>query len=562
MENFQAEPSNELVSDAPEGFDNGSGSGSDIGNISSGDEDVGESNNEGFPCNHDVATAVDCMVDVRKINLKEMSCEEIMRYHFLDREVAFMFYNWYACLHGFAGRRSRNVRNVNGQIVQQTFLCHREGIRDDRYNKTVIRKGEHKPTSRCGCQAKFQVHIDFKSDRWYIKYFDDVHNHSFLDSKYEGMLPVHRTMTNHDKFQMKTMRKSGIPTSRIYGYFATQAGGYEKLDFTKRDMYNEQLKERGSKSSDADAALEFLKGMCTRDDMMFWKHTLNVDGSLKHLFWCDGESRMDYSLFGDVLAFDATYRKIKYNTPLVIFSGVNHHNKSVIFGSAIVGEETEDSYVWLLENFLEAMDGKCLVSVITDGDLSMRNAIGRVFPDAHHRLCAWHLIRNATSNVKNLQFVVKFKRCMLDDIDVDEFDRRWEELLHEFGLYGNRWMLEMYEKRDKWATAHIRGKFYAGFWTTSRCEGLHSEFGKYVNVLSNFVDFLNQFFRWLNHLRYKEMQMDYVTSFGDTVLQTPHKCLERSVANLYTRSVFHMFRPMLERAVVARLSQGVIVVQS
>jgi len=54
------------------------------------------------------------------------------------------------------------------------------------------------------------------------------------------------------------------------------------------------------------------------------------------------------------------------------------------------------------KKFVEAMPGKCLVSVITDGDLSMRKATKKVFPDAHHRLCVWHLIRNATSNVKNL----------------------------------------------------------------------------------------------------------------------------------------------------------------
>jgi hypothetical protein len=73
-------------------------------------------------------------------------------------------------------------------------------------------------------------------------------------------------------------------------------------------------------------------------------HTVNADGTLQHLFWCDGVSRMDYLVFDDVLAFDATYRKIKYSTSLVIFSGVNHHNQSVIFGSAIVGDETEDAY--------------------------------------------------------------------------------------------------------------------------------------------------------------------------------------------------------------------------
>jgi hypothetical protein len=312
-------------------------------------------------------------------------------------------------------------------------------------------------------------------------------------------------------------------------------------------------------NSDAEDALEFLKSMCLRDDMMYWKHIVNADGTLQHLFWCDGVSRMDYSVFGDVLAFDATYRKIKYNTPLVIFSGVNHHNQSVIFASAIVGDETEDTYVWLLQNLVEAMGGKLPVSVITDGDLAMRNAIRRVFPDAHHRLCAWHLIRNATSNIKITKFVSKFKHCMLGDFDVDEFDCKWEALVSEFGLEENLWILEMYEKRKMWATAHIRGKFFAGFRTTSRCEGLHSEFRKYVSVLSNLLDFLQQYFRWLSYMTYREIEADFASSYGEVVLQTQHKCLERSATNLYTKAIFRLFRPMLERACrckVERVSQS------
>lgn len=41
-----------------------------------------------------------------------------------------------------------------------------------------------------------------------------------------------------------------IPMSRIYGYFAHQIGGYEKLGYSKRDMYNNQFKQRESKSFD------------------------------------------------------------------------------------------------------------------------------------------------------------------------------------------------------------------------------------------------------------------------------------------------------------------------
>jgi hypothetical protein len=240
-----------------------------------------------------------------------------------------------------------------------------------------------------------------------------------------ALLPAHRQMSQYDKFQMKSMKKVGIKTKQIYGFFASQAGGFDKVGYGLRDMYNEQVKERRVHFSDAKAALDYLKVMKVKDHSMFWKHKVDKEGQLEHLFWCDGVSRKDFSIFGDVLAFDATYKKIKYMCSIVIFSGVNHHNQSIVFASAIVGNETEDTYVWLLQNLLEAMGGKCPVSVITDGDSAMRNAIKRVYPTAHHRLCAWHLLRNAASNVKEKQFVSKFRQCMLGDYDTREFRLKW-----------------------------------------------------------------------------------------------------------------------------------------
>jgi hypothetical protein len=60
---------------------------------------------------------------------------------------------------------------------------------------------------------------------------------------------------------------------------------------------------------------------------------------------------MDYKLFSDVLAFDVTYGNNRYSCPLVVFSGVNHHNGSTAFGFALVADETKETYIWLLEIF-------------------------------------------------------------------------------------------------------------------------------------------------------------------------------------------------------------------
>lgn len=66
--------------------------------------------------------------------------------------------------------------------------------------------------------------------------------------------------------------------------------------------------------------------------------------------------------------------------------------------------------------------------------------------NAFHRLCAWHLLRNATSNVKNPKFVSRFKQCMLGDFDVVEFKQRWEALVVVFGLENNNWVRDLYQK--------------------------------------------------------------------------------------------------------------------
>lgn len=67
-------------------------------------------------------------------------------------------------------------------------------------------------------------------------------------------------------------------------------------------------------------------------------------------------------------------------------------------------------------------------------------------------------------------------------------------MVSQLGLEDNTWVKDLYDKRELWSTSLIHGNFFAGFRTTSRCEGLHSEFGKYVNCQNNLVDFLQHFF--------------------------------------------------------------------
>lgn len=137
--------------------------------------------------------------------------------------------------------------------------------------------------------------------------------------------------------------------------------------------------------------------------------------------------------------------------------------------------------MWLLQQFLEALKGKASISVITDVDLAMKNATSRVFPHAHHRLCAWRLLRNAMSNVGIPGFILYLKKCMLGDIDKLKFEEIWNEMVSKFGLQNNNWLMDLYERRKMWSITYIRGNFFVGIRTTLRCEALHSHIGQFVN---------------------------------------------------------------------------------
>ncbi|XP_057719767.1 protein FAR1-RELATED SEQUENCE 5-like [Arachis stenosperma] len=299
------------------------------------------------------------------------------------------------------------------------------------------------------------------------------------------------------------MRKSGLQVPTIFCAFANQSGGFET------------------------------------------RYSLDVDKRLENLFWCDGTSRYDYSIFGDVLGFDATYGHNKYKCPLVIFSGVDHHMRTVVFGYAILSNESEASYLWLPRSFLEAMKGKQPKSIITDGDLAMKSAVSIVFPGAHHRLCSWHLLRNATARVERPGFLRKFCLCLMGDLEVEEFETIWTDIVADHELEDHPWIVDLYAKKHSWSNAHIRGIFFAGLKTTSRCEALNMQLGKFIHNGYNLREFVEHFQHYLEFMRRRELVPDYKSAYGEPVVKTKLEAIEQFAATVYTREVFKLFREVL-----------------
>ncbi|CAJ2644280.1 unnamed protein product [Trifolium pratense] len=220
--------------------------------------------------------------------------------------------------------------------------------------------------------------------------------------------------------------------------------------------------------------------------MFYSKFTID-NGRLQNLFWSDGTSRFDFECFGDVLAFDTTYKRNKYNKLFVIFSGLNHHGETTIFGCALISDETTETYKWLLNTLSDAMFKKHPRVVVTDGDGAMREAIRVEFPNAFHRLCSWHLHQSTIQNVKSPKFVEEFNSLMYADYFPEKFEIEWKRITDDCDVSNHKWVKKVYEMKTMWASAYMRDKFVCGIRTTSRCEGINSFIKGYVEKKNSLV---------------------------------------------------------------------------
>ncbi|XP_074352899.1 protein FAR1-RELATED SEQUENCE 5-like [Apium graveolens] len=140
--------------------------------------------------------------------------------------------------------------------------------------------------------------------------------------------------------------------------------------------------------------------------------------------------------------------------PFIPITGVNHHYQNILFGFALMRDETEISYKWVLNTWLEAVGNKPPLTIITDQDIALGNAIAEILPDTKHILCSWHI----------------------------KFVGKWEVLVDKYGLEDHVWLNDMYVIKDKWIRAYTKQHFSAGMTTTSRSESMNSFFDEYVKA--------------------------------------------------------------------------------
>ncbi|KAK9676280.1 hypothetical protein RND81_11G066400 [Saponaria officinalis] len=290
------------------------------------------------------------------------------------------------------------------------------------------------------------------------------------------------------------------------------------------------------------------KEMCKT---FYFNFQVDNNNRLCRVFWADTINIKNYLLFGDTMSVDSTYRSNKYNMVFVTFTGVDHHKRCVNFGAGLLAHEDNDSFEWLFNSFLEAMEGHQPKVIITDQDPAMKITIAEIFTEASHRLCIWHIMKKLREKInaylwQDEDFKKRLNCCVWsNNLDANEFEEAWSNIMIDYDLIDHPWFTLLFEMREEWIPAYFKDIFMGGLMrVTSRLESENSFFDRFVTPHVNLVEFWMCYESAIDAQRHKQLNLNHDNKQTHAPLKTPLP-LEKHGAEMYTHNIFKDFKTEL-----------------
>ncbi|XP_076883271.1 protein FAR1-RELATED SEQUENCE 5-like [Bidens hawaiensis] len=263
-------------------------------------------------------------------------------------------YKLYADKAGFDTRLS-TIKRHKGVITNRYILCNRAGIYRGKDIDTLIKKSPRSINYKVtDCQARVRLKVVKGTPSFQLYEFVESHNHGLVADENKDLTRSRRQLDFSDHEFIHKARLVSIGATRAYRIQSALKGGHHMVRGTKVEYTNSsRIVKAFIEDKDAQMVLNTMNGRMKNLHNYYFVYVA-VKGELRSLFWADDVAKCNYSAFGDVLAFDATYKTNMYGMIFVPFTGVDHHKKCITFGAGLLHNETIKSYKWLLESFLEA----------------------------------------------------------------------------------------------------------------------------------------------------------------------------------------------------------------
>ncbi|KAJ9560977.1 hypothetical protein OSB04_006137 [Centaurea solstitialis] len=316
--------------------------------------------------------------------------------------------------------------------------------------------------------------------------FIEHHNHSLLSSDDVCFSRKRRQLGFEDQMLIHQENISNTGATRVHKMRTSLKGGYEFYSSSSVDFQNfkRDMDKYVVKSGDAQMFIEMMNRRKKDAPNFFFDYKVS-NSKLVCVFWADEASRFNYTEFGDMMSFDATFRTNRYCMIFVPFTVVDNHKKVVVIGVALVNKETVSNFKWFSSQFLK--------------ETNFRKELNKIM---------WDVL-----------------------IDLDDFELKWNTLMEDYCLTGQKWLKSLYKIRENIPMCSLMK-------TTSRLESINSFFNVFSHYGNTFVFFMKSFDAALNKQRFTTRNLDYVTRSTFPKFLTPSK-IERNASDVYTRHVFN-----------------------
>jgi zinc finger SWIM domain-containing protein 3 len=119
---------------------------------------------------------------------------------FRSEDEGYEFYNEYAKVKGFSIRKEE-VKYLPGTHTRfrRLYTCFKEGYRTLANFEKPEPKRTPKALTHCGCRARLEIELSAATGEWFVKNFEDKHNHPLAKEGQSAYLFSHRRMTDGQK---------------------------------------------------------------------------------------------------------------------------------------------------------------------------------------------------------------------------------------------------------------------------------------------------------------------------------------------------------------------------
>ena len=166
----------------------------------------------------------------------------------------------------------------------------------------------------------------------------------------------------------------------------------------------------------------------------------------------------------------------------------------------------------------------------------------QVFENTRHRLCIWHIIKNAISRFgalkKDPEFKKRFSSCLRGCITREQFEMQWESMIKEFGLEKSKWFNRLYNLKEKWCTTLSKDFFSAGILSSQRSESTNNAIGFKARKSTSLTDFFKIFDETIRRWRKNETDQDFKCLNSTPQSEYSNIGLMKHATQVYTTTIY------------------------